>query len=65
MRKEERDARALLARHATLVRRTKHCELFAVGSVRVSLPGTASDVRAWRNALADVRRALRAAGVEA
>lgn len=59
MERLEKEARALLKAHGTFVRRTKHSDLFEVGAERVSLPITPSDVRAWSNTLADIKRAIR------
>lgn len=53
-------ARELLKDRGTFVRRAKHGELWDLPGGRVLVPGTPSDRRAWANALADVRRKLRA-----
>lgn len=54
-------AKALLEEAgAQFVRQAKHGKLYAIGKQRVTLPGTASDHRAWKNTVRDIKHAIAA-----
>jgi hypothetical protein len=61
----EAEARALIKEHGTFMRRALHGDLWMIGETTVQAqthakPGGGSgDPRAWKNTLAEVRRALR------
>lgn len=60
---EERETRRLLKEHGRFVRQVRHGDLWAIGDQRVVVyrEGDGSrEPRAWKNTLADTRRAVRA-----
>lgn len=59
--RHEEEARDLLRQHGQYIRETKHGEMWEVRGQRIGLPSCSpSDrQRAWKNTLADIRRALR------
>lgn len=51
---------ALLKEHgAVFVRKAKHGDLYKIAGGLLNLPGSASDYRAWKNTLGDLRRLIR------
>lgn len=60
---EERETRRLLKQYGKFVRQVRHGDLWAIGDQRVVVyreSDSGREPRAWKNTLADTRRAVRA-----